>query len=256
VTRVPLDARCVFFGLTRAVPDRRLGSGTGRSARSQSTPSDRDERGGCFRGRRHQYLSGARRKLILSGFHEAALAAFGAARYVFPEQARSTCNTRLRRPGLHKILGVRYAGPARDRAVSAGCARLISCCRSRPDAGCGLPARANYESADARSTTRAGCRGADGLRVASGRSSRVRTAAGLYGACLWPQSRAAAVRSTAVAPIRWDPATIRTASNRDARRAPDPPRVGRARHLHGLSPHDYFVTLIQAIGRLVDSVRV
>jgi thioredoxin reductase (NADPH) len=46
-----------------------------------------------------------KKKLILCGFHEAALAAFGVARYVFPEQAiqlqYTTTSTRL-----HKLLGV------------------------------------------------------------------------------------------------------------------------------------------------------
>ncbi len=46
-----------------------------------------------------------KKKLILCGFHEAALAAFGAARYVFPEQPiqlqYTTTSTRL-----HKLLGV------------------------------------------------------------------------------------------------------------------------------------------------------
>ena len=46
-----------------------------------------------------------KKKLILSGFHEAALAAFGAARYVFPNKPihlqYTTTSTRV-----HKILGV------------------------------------------------------------------------------------------------------------------------------------------------------
>ena len=46
-----------------------------------------------------------KKKLILSGFHEAALAAFGAAHHVFPEKKihlqYTTTSTRL-----HKVLGV------------------------------------------------------------------------------------------------------------------------------------------------------
>jgi thioredoxin reductase (NADPH) len=46
-----------------------------------------------------------KKKLILSGFHEAALAAFGAAAYVFPDRQiqlqYTTTSTRL-----HKLLGV------------------------------------------------------------------------------------------------------------------------------------------------------
>jgi len=44
-------------------------------------------------------------KLILSGFHEAALAAFGATRYVFPERKVHLQYTTTS-PKLHKILGV------------------------------------------------------------------------------------------------------------------------------------------------------
>jgi len=46
-----------------------------------------------------------KKKLILSGFHEAALAAFGAAPYVFPEK-RILLQYTTTSPKLHKVLGV------------------------------------------------------------------------------------------------------------------------------------------------------
>jgi thioredoxin reductase (NADPH) len=46
-----------------------------------------------------------KKKLILSGFHEAALAAFGAAKYIFPEKIIHMQYTTTS-PKLHKILGV------------------------------------------------------------------------------------------------------------------------------------------------------
>jgi thioredoxin reductase (NADPH) len=46
-----------------------------------------------------------KKKLILSGFHEAALAAFGAARYVFPDK-RIHLQYTTTSPKLHKVLGV------------------------------------------------------------------------------------------------------------------------------------------------------
>ena len=46
-----------------------------------------------------------KKKLILSGFHEAALAAFGAAPYVFPGK-RIHLQYTTTSPKLHKVLGV------------------------------------------------------------------------------------------------------------------------------------------------------
>ncbi|MEQ1806112.1 MAG: ferredoxin--NADP(+) reductase, partial [Burkholderiaceae bacterium] len=46
-----------------------------------------------------------KKKLILSGFHEAALAAFGAATYVFPGKQIQLQYTTTS-PKLHKMLGV------------------------------------------------------------------------------------------------------------------------------------------------------
>ena len=46
-----------------------------------------------------------KKKLILSGFHEAALAAFGAAPYIFPDKKIHLQYTTTS-PKLHKVLGV------------------------------------------------------------------------------------------------------------------------------------------------------
>jgi len=46
-----------------------------------------------------------KKKLILSGFHEAALAAFGAAPYIFPDKKIHMQYTTTS-PKLHKVLGV------------------------------------------------------------------------------------------------------------------------------------------------------
>jgi hypothetical protein len=50
-----------------------------------------------------------KKKLILSGFHEAALAAFGAAPYIFPDKKIHMQYTTTS-PKLHKILGVETPG--------------------------------------------------------------------------------------------------------------------------------------------------
>ncbi len=46
-----------------------------------------------------------KKKLILSGFHECALAAFGAAPYIFPDK-RIALQYTTTSPKLHKVLGV------------------------------------------------------------------------------------------------------------------------------------------------------
>jgi thioredoxin reductase (NADPH) len=51
-----------------------------------------------------------KKKLILSGFHEAALAAFGAAAYVFPDK-RIQLQYTTTSPRLHKVLGVQAPAP-------------------------------------------------------------------------------------------------------------------------------------------------
>jgi thioredoxin reductase (NADPH) len=46
-----------------------------------------------------------KKKLILSGFHECALAAFGAAKFIFPDKPVQLQYTTTS-PKLHKVLGV------------------------------------------------------------------------------------------------------------------------------------------------------
>jgi thioredoxin reductase (NADPH) len=47
-----------------------------------------------------------KKKLILSGFHECALAAFGAAPIIFPEKGKIHLQYTTTSPKLHKVLGV------------------------------------------------------------------------------------------------------------------------------------------------------
>jgi thioredoxin reductase (NADPH) len=47
-----------------------------------------------------------KKKLILSGFHECALAAFGAASLIFPEKGKIHLQYTTTSPKLHKVLGV------------------------------------------------------------------------------------------------------------------------------------------------------
>jgi thioredoxin reductase (NADPH) len=106
VTRVvPLDALLVFFGLSpRLGPIADWGLALERKQLRVDTEKFETSEPGIFAvGDINTYPG--KKKLILSGFHEAALAAFGAARYVFPEKAihlqYTTTSTKL-----HKVLGV------------------------------------------------------------------------------------------------------------------------------------------------------
>jgi thioredoxin reductase (NADPH) len=47
-----------------------------------------------------------KKKLILSGFHECALAAFASAALVFPEKGKIHLQYTTTSPKLHKVLGV------------------------------------------------------------------------------------------------------------------------------------------------------
>jgi thioredoxin reductase (NADPH) len=47
-----------------------------------------------------------KKKLILSGFHECALAAFGAAAIIFPNKGKIHLQYTTTSPKLHKVLGV------------------------------------------------------------------------------------------------------------------------------------------------------
>jgi thioredoxin reductase (NADPH) len=115
VTRVPLDALLVFFGLSpRLGPIADWGLDLERRAIAVDTERFETNVAGVFAVGDINIYPG-KKKLILSGFHEAALAAFGAARYVFPNKPihlqYTTTSTKV-----HKLLGVEPptpAGPAR-----------------------------------------------------------------------------------------------------------------------------------------------
>jgi thioredoxin reductase (NADPH) len=105
VTRVPVDALMVFFGLTpRLGPIADWGLDLEKRAIAVDTERFETNVAGVFAVGDINIYPG-KKKLILSGFHEAALAAFGAARYVFPNKPihlqYTTTSTKV-----HKLLGV------------------------------------------------------------------------------------------------------------------------------------------------------
>jgi thioredoxin reductase (NADPH) len=106
VTRtVPLDMLLVFFGLSpRLGPIAEWGLGIERRQVTVDTEKFETSVPGIFAvGDINTYPG--KKKLILSGFHEAALAAFGAAPYVFPDR-RVMLQYTTTSPKLHKVLGV------------------------------------------------------------------------------------------------------------------------------------------------------
>ncbi len=106
VTRLmPLDMLLVFFGLSpRLGPIAEWGLGIDRKQVVVDTEKFESSIPGIFAvGDINTYPG--KKKLILSGFHEAALAAFGAAPYVFPEK-RILLQYTTTSPKLHKVLGV------------------------------------------------------------------------------------------------------------------------------------------------------
>ncbi len=106
VTRVvPLDVLLVFFGLSPKLgPIAEWGLGLERKQIVVDTEKFETNIPGIFAvGDINTYPG--KKKLILSGFHEAALAAFGAAPYVFPEK-RILLQYTTTSPKLHKVLGV------------------------------------------------------------------------------------------------------------------------------------------------------
>jgi len=114
VERVPLEALLVFFGLTpRLGPIAEWGLDLERRAVAVDTERFETNVPGVFAVGDISIYPG-KKKLILSGFHEAALAAFGAARYVFPNKPvhlqYTTTSTKV-----HKLLGVE--SPARQEAA-------------------------------------------------------------------------------------------------------------------------------------------
>jgi thioredoxin reductase (NADPH) len=106
VTRlVPLDMLLVFFGLSPKLgPIAEWGLGIERKQIVVDTEKFESSIPGIFAvGDINTYPG--KKKLILSGFHEAALAAFGAAPYIFPEK-RVMLQYTTTSPKLHKVLGV------------------------------------------------------------------------------------------------------------------------------------------------------
>ncbi len=106
VTRVvPLDMLLVFFGLSPKLgPIAEWGLGIERKQIVVDTEKFQTNIPGIFAvGDINTYPG--KKKLILSGFHEAALAAFGASPIVFPEK-RVLLQYTTTSPKLHKVLGV------------------------------------------------------------------------------------------------------------------------------------------------------
>jgi thioredoxin reductase (NADPH) len=106
VTRVvPLDVLLVFFGLSPKLgPIAEWGLGIDRKQVVVDTEKFQTNIPGIFAvGDINTYPG--KKKLILSGFHEAALAAFGASPYVFPDK-RVLLQYTTTSPKLHKVLGV------------------------------------------------------------------------------------------------------------------------------------------------------
>ena len=106
VTRlVPLDMLLVFFGLSPKLgPIAEWGLALERKQVVVNTETFETSVPGIFAvGDVNTYPG--KKKLILSGFHEAALAAFGAAPYIFPDK-RILLQYTTTSPKLHKVLGV------------------------------------------------------------------------------------------------------------------------------------------------------
>jgi len=103
--QVPADMLLVFFGLSpRLGPIADWGLQIERKQIVVDTEKFETNVPGIFAvGDINTYPG--KKKLILSGFHEAALAAFGAAGYVFPEK-RILLQYTTTSPRLHKVLGV------------------------------------------------------------------------------------------------------------------------------------------------------
>ena len=103
--RVPLDALLVFFGLSPKLgPIADWGLALERKQIVVDTEKFETSVPGIFAVGDINLYPG-KKKLILSGFHEAALAAFGATHYIFPERKVHLQYTTTS-PKLHKILGV------------------------------------------------------------------------------------------------------------------------------------------------------
>jgi len=103
--RLPLDDLLVFFGLSPKLgPIAEWGLDIERKQLKVDTEKFETNVPGIFAVGDISVYPG-KKKLILSGFHEAALAAFGAAPYIFPDKKIHMQYTTTS-PKLHKILGV------------------------------------------------------------------------------------------------------------------------------------------------------
>ena len=105
VRRMPLDHLLVFFGLQPKIgPIAEWGLQLERKQIVVDTEKFESSIPGIFAvGDINTYPG--KKKLILSGFHECALAAFGASKYVFPEKKVFMQYTKTRQK-LQKVLGV------------------------------------------------------------------------------------------------------------------------------------------------------
>ncbi len=107
VTRVvPLDVLLVFFGLSPKLgPIADWGLDIERKQLVVDTEKFSTNVPGIFAvGDINTYPG--KKKLILSGFHECALAAFAAASLIFPEKGKIHLQYTTTSPKLHKVLGV------------------------------------------------------------------------------------------------------------------------------------------------------
>jgi thioredoxin reductase (NADPH) len=107
VTRVvPMDVLLVFFGLSPKLgPIAEWGLDIERKQLVVDTEKFSTSVPGIFAvGDINTYPG--KKKLILSGFHECALAAFGAAPIIFPEKGKIHLQYTTTSPKLHKVLGV------------------------------------------------------------------------------------------------------------------------------------------------------
>ncbi|MES2482146.1 MAG: NAD(P)/FAD-dependent oxidoreductase [Pseudomonadota bacterium] len=107
VTRVvPLDVLLVFFGLSPKLgPIADWSLDIERKQLKVDTEKFSTNISGIFAvGDINTYPG--KKKLILSGFHECALAAFGAAPIIFPDKGKIHLQYTTTSPKLHKVLGV------------------------------------------------------------------------------------------------------------------------------------------------------
>jgi thioredoxin reductase (NADPH) len=107
VTRVvPLDMLLVFFGLSPKLgPIANWGLDIERKQLQVDTEKFSTNVPGIFAVGDINIYPG-KKKLILSGFHECALAAFGAAPIIFPDKGKIHLQYTTTSPKLHKVLGV------------------------------------------------------------------------------------------------------------------------------------------------------